>query len=133
MKFGYTSWLPETEPISTFSTGLRNNKIMGTKCKDCGAKYLPPRIHCRCGSSQMEWFEAPSKGKILTYTLVAQPSESMSKCAPYMMAIAELEDGSRIMAQLTDATLRTVKVGMQVKIVSHTVAGKGTAYKFVPV
>ena len=132
MNFGYTSWLPETDIISTFSNGLRNNKLMGTKCRDCGAKYLPPRIHCRCGSSQMEWFEAPSKGKILAYTFIAQPSESMSKCAPYMIAIAELDDGSRIMAQL-DAILKTMKVGMRVKIVSHTVAGRGTAYKFVPV
>ena len=133
MKFGYTSWLPETELVSTFSDGLRDNKLMGTKCRNCGAKYLPPRIHCRCGSSQMEWFEAPSKGKILTYTLIAQPSESMSKYAPYIIAIAELEDGSRILAQLSESTLRAVKVGMQVEVVSHTVSGKGATYKFIPV
>jgi uncharacterized OB-fold protein len=132
MKFGYTSWLPETAIISTFSSGLEDNKLLGTKCKGCGAKYLPPRNHCRCGSNKMEWFEAPPNGKILTYTLVAQPSESMSKYAPYVIAIAELEDGSRILGQFSDGTTRTLKVGLQVKVVFQTVAGKGATYKFTP-
>ncbi len=132
MTLGYTSWLPETELTSTFSNGLKENKLMGTKCRECGARYLPPRAQCRCGSAQMEWFEAPSKGKILTCTLIVQPSESMIKYAPYIIALAELEDGSRIMAQLSEATLKTTKVGMQVEVVSHTVERNVIIYKFVP-
>jgi uncharacterized OB-fold protein len=133
MDFGYISWLPETELISTFAEGLRQNKLMGTKCRDCGTKYLPPRNHCRCGSSRIDWFEAPSKGKILTYSLIAKPSENMYKYAPYMIIIVELDDGLRILAELSNSTLKSVKVGMQVEVVTCTIEGKGTIYKFVPI
>ena len=132
MRFGYTSWLPETEPVSTFVEGLKDDKLMGTRCKNCGAKYLPPRGHCKCGSSEMEWFEAPSQGKILTYTLIKYPPESMSKYAPYTVAVAELADGSRILAQLTGASPKILKVGMRIEVVRHRVSEDRVVYEFRP-
>jgi len=132
MKFGYVSWLPETELMSRFVEELKNNKLVGTRCKKCASKYLPPRAHCKCGSSEMEWFEAPRQGKILTYTLVTFPPESMSKYAPYIVAVAELEDGSRLLAQLTGVTPKSLRVGMAVHVVSHQVSEDRIVYKFKP-
>jgi len=132
MKFGYTSWLPETAIVSTFSNGLRDEKLLGTKCKICGANYLPPRSQCRCGSDQMKWFEASSNGKILTYTSITQTSESMSSYAPYFIAIVELEDGTKILGHLSENIDNKLKAGLQVKVVFQTIAGKGAIYKFIP-
>jgi len=132
MKFGYVSWLPETELMSRFIEELKNNKLVGTRCKKCTSKYLPPRAHCKCGSSEMEWFEAARQGKILTYTLVTFPPESMSKYAPYIVAVAELEDGSRLLAQLTGVTPKSLRVGMKVQVVSHQVSEDRIVYKFKP-
>jgi len=132
MRFGYVSWLPETELLSRFVEELKDNKLMGTRCKKCDAKYLPPRAHCKCGSSDMEWFEAPPQGRILTYTLVTFPPESMSKYAPYIVAVAELDDGSRIMAQLTGVTPKSLRVGMPIQVASHRVSEDRIAYKFKP-
>lgn len=132
MKFGYVSWLPQTELMSKLIEELNTNRLMGTKCKKCGAKHLPPRAHCRCGSEDMEWFEAPRKGKILAYTLVTYPPESMAKYAPYIVAVAELEDKSRLLAQLSGVTPRTLKVGMSIQVVSHRVSEDRIAYKFTP-
>jgi len=132
MKFGYVSWLPETELMSRFVEELKNNKLVGTRCKKCASKYLPPRAHCKCGSSEMEWFEAPRQGKILTYTLVTFPPESMSKYAPYIVAVAELEDGSRLLAQLTGVTPKSLGVDMKVQVVSHQVSEDRIVYKFKP-
>jgi len=133
MKFGYVSWLPETELMLRFVEELKNNKLVGTKCKKCASKYLPPRAHCKCGSSDMEWFDAPRQGKILTYTLVTFPPESMSKYAPYIVAVAELEDGSRLLAQLTGVTPKSLRVGMKVQVVSHQVSEERIVYKFKPI
>jgi len=132
MKLGYVSWLPETELMSRFVEELKNNKLVGTRCKKCASKYLPPRAHCKCGSSEMEWFEAPRQGKILTYTLVTFPPESMSKYAPYIVAVAELEDGSRLLAQLTGVTPKSLGVDMKVQVVSHQVSEDRIVYKFKP-
>lgn len=133
MKFGYASCLPETSLITRFVEELKNNKLMGTKCEKCGAKYLPPRTHCKCGSADIEWYEAPRRGKILTYTSVGVPPESMSKYAPYIVAVAELEDKTRVLAQLTGVTLNTLKVGMPVQVITRRVGADRIVYEFKPI
>ena len=132
MKFGYVSWLPQTELVSRFIEELQNNRLMGTQCKQCAAKYLPPRAHCKCGSHEMVWFEAPKTGKILAYTLVTFGPESMAKYAPYIVAVAELDDGPRLLAHITGVTPKTLKVGMRVQVVSHHVTEDRIVYKFKP-
>jgi len=133
MMFGYVSCLPETQLMAKFVEELRNERLMGTKCRKCGAKYLPPRAHCKCGSTDVEWFEAPRRGKILAYTSVGFPPQSMSKKAPYIVATAELTDGSRLLAQLTGATLKTLRVGMRVQVVSCPVSTDRIVYEFKPI
>ena len=132
MKFGYVSWLPETDFMARFVEELEKNKLMGTRCKGCGARYLPPRAHCRCGSVEMEWFEASRKGKILAYTLVTFPPESMSKNSPYIMAVAELEDGLRLLAQLTGVAVKNLKIGMSVRVTSDRTLESRVVYRFEP-
>lgn len=132
MKFGYTSWLPETDLMGKFIEALRRGKLMGTKCNKCGKRHLPPRAHCKCGSREVEWYEAPNRGKLFSYTIVTFPPDSMSKYAPYIVAIAELEDGSRLLAQITGVTPQTLQVGLPVQVVSHQISQDRIAYKFKP-
>jgi uncharacterized OB-fold protein len=132
MRLGYVSFLPDTELMTKFLEELKNNRLMGTRCKKCGSRYLPPRAHCACGSKEIEWCEAPKKGKLLTYTIVAFPPESMAKYAPYILAIAELEDGSRLLAHLTDVTPKNLTVDMPLQVVPHQISADRLAYKFKP-
>ncbi len=132
MKFGYVSWLPETEFVSRFIEDLKQGKLMGTKCVKCGERYLPPRQHCKCGSQETEWYEAPTKGQIATHTIVAFPPDSMARYAPYIVAVAELDDGSRILAQITGVTPATLKVGLPVQVVPHQISQDRIVYKFKP-
>jgi uncharacterized OB-fold protein len=133
LMLGYVSLLPETQLVAEFVEELRNERLMGTRCRKCEARYLPPRAHCKCGSATMEWFEAPRQGKILAYTSVGFPPQSMSKHAPYIVAIAELKNGSRLLAQLTGVTLKTLRVGMPVQVVSRLVSTDGIVYEFKPI
>jgi len=132
MKFGYTSWLPQTDLMVKFTEALKQGKLMGTKCKKCGEKYLPPRAHCRCGSHEVEWYEAPTRGKLFSYTLVTFPPDSMTKYAPYIVAVAELEDGSRLLAHITGVSPKTLQVGLPVQVVPHQISEDRIAYKFKP-
>ena len=133
MKFGYTSWLPQTELVNSFVEQLKNGKLMGTKCKRCGERYLPPRAHCKCGAAEMEWFEAPHQGKLLSYTMVTFAPESMSRYSPYIVAVAELEGGLRLLAQLTGVSPSSLKVDMPIQVVSHQVSEDRIVYKFKPI
>jgi len=132
MKFGYVSWLPETDLMAKFTEALKEGKLMGTKCNKCGERHLPPRAQCRCGSNQMDWYEAPTRGKLFTYTIVTFPPDSMSKHAPYIVAVAELEDGTRLLAHITGVTPTTLKVGLPVQVVPHQISEDRIAYKFKP-
>jgi len=132
VKFGYTFWLPETDLMARFTEALKQGKLMGTECKKCGEKYLPPRAHCKCGSREVEWYEAPTRGKLFSYTLVTFPLDSMAKYAPYIVAVAELEDGSRLLAQVTGVTPNSLQVGLPIQVVSHQISEDRIAYKFKP-
>lgn len=132
MKFGYVSWLPETDLVAKVVEGLRQGKLLGTKCVKCGSRYLPPRSQCRCGSHEMEWYEAPTKGKLFSYTMVTLAPDSMAKYAPYIVAVAELEDGSRLLAQITGVTPQTLQVGLPIQVVPHQISQDRIAYKFKP-
>ncbi len=132
MKFGYTSWLPETDMMRQFLEALKQGKLKGTKCKKCGEKYLPPRAHCKCGSSEVEWYEAPTRGKLFSYTLVTFPPDSMAKYAPYIVAVAELEDGSKLLAQITGVSPQTLQIGLPVQVVPHQISEDRIVYKFKP-
>jgi len=132
MKLGYTSMLPETDLVVKFMEELKKGKLTGTRCKKCATKYLPPRAHCKCGSHEMEFYEAPTRGKLLTYTLVTFPPETMSGYAPYTVAVAELEDGSRLLAQTTGVTPKSLQVGMPIQVVSHQISEERLAYRFKP-
>ena len=132
LKFGYVSWLPETDVVVKVVEGLKQGKLLGTSCNKCGARYLPPRQHCKCGSHEMDWYEAPSKGKLVTYTMVTFPPDSMTKYAPYIVAVAELQDGSRLLAQITGVTPQTLQVGLPIQVVPHQISQDRIAYKFKP-
>jgi uncharacterized OB-fold protein len=116
--------------IVKFIEALKEGKLMGTKCKKCGAKYLPPRAHCKCGSHEVEWYEAPTRGKLFSYTLVTFPPDSMTSYAPYIVAVAELEDGSRLLAQITGVSPKTLQVGLPLQVVSHQISEDRIVYKF---
>jgi len=133
MKFGYVSWSPETNLMVKFVEALKEGKLMCTKCNRCGAKYLPPRAHCKCGSHKVEWYEAPRRGNLLSYTVVTFPAESMTKYAPYIVAVAELEDGSRLLAQITDVPPETLKVGIEVEVLPYLTSEDRVIFVFKPV
>jgi len=113
-----------------FTEALKEGRLMGTKCKKCGAKYLPPRAQCKCGSHEVEWYEAPTRGKLFSYTLVTFPPESMTKYAPYIVAVAELEDGSRLLAQIIGVSPKTLQVGLPVHVVPLQISEDRIVYMF---
>jgi uncharacterized protein len=85
--------------FSAWKDGLKEGEFLGLKCKDCGAVTFPPRKVCsNCASENMDIVEVGRKGKIITYTIcVVVPTGFTS---PKVVAIAELEEGCRIMGDI---------------------------------
>ena len=53
-----------------FFNGLKEGKIIASKCSECGVTYLPPRIYCEeCLSEITEFVEIDQNGVVLGYTI----------------------------------------------------------------
>ena len=87
-----------------FNEGLKQNKLLGLKCKDCGTVTVPPKMVCRkCASPNLEVMELTGKGKIQTFTICNVAPEGRDDEVPYTILLVELEEGPWIMGNLTGA------------------------------
>jgi len=87
-----------------YNEALKQNKLLGLKCQDCGAITVPPKMVCRkCSSPNMEAVELTGKGKIKTFTTVNVAPEGREGEVPYIIVLVELDEGPWIMGNLIDA------------------------------
>lgn len=87
----------------TYSDALKQSKLMGLKCNDCGAYTCPPKMTCQeCTGSNLEVVEMSGKGEIKTFTTVFVAPEGREGEAPYTIVLVELEEGPWITGNLID-------------------------------
>lgn len=103
-----------------YNEALKQNKLLGLKCRACGAITIPPKMACRqCASPDMEVIEVKSDGKIKTFTTVFVGAEGRESEVPYIIVIVELEEGPWIMGNLEGIDPKTVSmelIGKKVKM-----------------
>jgi uncharacterized OB-fold protein len=129
--FGTVSFTSEAK-VTDFVTQLEAGKVMATRCRQCGGSYFPPKADCpRCLSSDVEWFEVKSKGKLLSYTVVNYGPTGFENDAPYILALARFDEGIQILARLSrDIAEKDIKVGMGLKVSPVRLADNRIAYQF---
>jgi uncharacterized OB-fold protein len=110
---------------NSYEQFLKEEKIMGAKCKKCGALALPPRPICTsCLGSDMEWVQFRGVGKLVAFTsiVVAPPfmaKEGFGKNNPYVVGVVGLEEGTKIVARITGVDAKKpaeIKVGTPLKV-----------------
>jgi uncharacterized protein len=85
-----------------YSEALKENKLLGLKCKQCGNITVPPKIVCsKCSSTELDIVELSGKGKIQTFTTVFVAPEGREGECPYVIVLVELDEGPWIMGNLT--------------------------------
>jgi len=91
---------------TSYEQFLKELKIMGSKCKKCGALALPPRAICvSCLGTEMEWIQFKGTGKLVAFTsiTVAPPymaKEGYGRNNPYAVGVVELEEGVKAVARI---------------------------------
>lgn len=114
-------------------------RLEAVKFKKSGKTYFPPRdVDPETGDTERETVILPLEGKVVTYTVIRVAPKQWSDMSPYALAVAELTDGTRVMAQMTDCDVDEVKIGMPVRIEFRRVQTEAHSgvlsygYKFVP-
>lgn len=117
----------EVRPFNdiSYERFVSEDKLMGSKCRKCGALSVPPRPICiKCHGSDMEWVEMKGKGKLAAFTCVAigppfMIKEGYDRKHPYVSGVVELEEGVKVVARIegVDASKpETIKIGAPLKI-----------------
>ncbi len=109
------------------------------KCVKCGHIAFPPRAICpRCSGREFAPARLAETGALLTYTVIRVPPATFEDQTPYVLGIAELDDGVRLTAQVVDCDPADLKVGMRLKLEFRRISQESAAgviyygYKFVP-
>ncbi|MEM0205204.1 MAG: Zn-ribbon domain-containing OB-fold protein [Nitrososphaerota archaeon] len=118
----------------------RRYRLLGSKCTVCGKTSIGPRSVCPvCGSEKIETVQLPSTGKVYSYTVVHMLPAEKDGYGPYIMAIVELEDGTRLTAEIVDCEPEDVKIGMPVELAFRLIGQESEhgiiyyGYKFRPI
>jgi uncharacterized OB-fold protein len=84
-----------------YSEALKENRLLGLKCRQCATICVPPRmVCCKCLSPDMDIIELSGRATIQTLTTVFVPAEGREDEAPYTIVLAELEEGPWLMGNL---------------------------------
>jgi len=84
-----------------YNEALKENKLLGLKCQECGAITVPPKMTCqKCTSPNMEIVELKGEGKIRTFTTVNVAPEGREDEIPYTILLVELDEGPWLMGNL---------------------------------
>ena len=88
-------------------------KLLIKKCADCGKFHHYPRSLCpSCFSDKVQWVQAKGTGEIYTYSVTRRGTP-----IPYCIAYVTLDEGVRMMTNIVDCDLDTIRIGQKVKVV----------------
>jgi uncharacterized OB-fold protein/acyl dehydratase len=120
--------LPATEPATRpkrprpalthdnrfFFEGAKEHKLLIQRCSNCGTLRHPPRPSCaNCQSFEWDTVTASGRGTIYSFVVNHYPQVPAFDY-PLVVALVELEEGTRLVANVGDITPDTVAIGMPV-------------------
>lgn len=122
-----------------YNEALKQDRLMGLKCRVCGTITVPPKMVCRqCASPDIDVIELGGKGEIVTFTTVNVAAEGRESELPYTIVMVRLDEGPWIMGNLivdpAQATMeligKRVKMGHRVFCGDRFSAGEGASPVF---
>jgi len=114
--------------------GCGRGELVLQRCPSCGLVQHRPRGVCaHCLSSDLEHFVASGRGIVHSYTITHQNGlPAFRNACPYVLAYVDLEEGPRLMTNITGCDPESVEIGMAV--IADFVATEGGlgVPRFVP-
>jgi uncharacterized OB-fold protein len=109
--------LPRPDAISrTFWEAAAQGRLLFQQCPRCGHRQFYPRALCTACGADPAWAEASGRGEVHTFTVVRQMGlRAFRDELPYVVAMIELEEGVRMLGNVTDCPVEAVRVGLPVE------------------
>ena len=123
MKFGTVPFTATTK-VNDFIDHLEQGKVMGTRCKDCGMMFFPPRADCyKCLASNMEWFQVQGRGKLVSFSKLEYAPQGFGDDLPYAIALVDYGD-YKVFGRIAGTVPEDeIQVGMEMETVANKLPG----------
>jgi hypothetical protein len=94
------------------------SELVVQRCSACGVLRHYPRPHCiACLSPDYTWLTCSGKGTLHTFTVVRQNANPrFAPRLPYIVAIVELEEGVRMLTEVSGSAPEDVRIGMPLTV-----------------
>jgi uncharacterized protein len=112
---------PVSSDTEFFWAGTRLGELRIQQCSSCRSLRHPPGPLCpHCGSTDHDYFVAAGIGHVYSYVVHHHPPVP-GREAPFTVALVELPEGVRIVAELIGIRRDQVSIGMPVEIGFHRI------------
>jgi len=92
-------------------------RLEAARCTACGKINYPPRRVCaRCRGRQLEPASLQRQGRVLAFTTIHTTQRAFVNQIPMVMAILEMDDGTRLTTQVVDVDPGELATGMRVRL-----------------
>lgn len=99
-----------------FWEGLARGELLIQRCCLCGALRHPPRPMCpRCRSEDWDTVRASGRATVHSYVVPHHPRLPAFP-EPYVVALLDLEEGTRLVTNLVDVAPAEVRIGLPVQL-----------------
>jgi len=109
--------LPEPDNVSSvYWEAAARGELLYQECPSCGHRQFYPRAMCADCGGDTGWQQASGRGTVHTYTVIRQNwAMPFRELQPYVVAMVELDEGPRMMTNVTGVAIDDVHVGMPVE------------------
>jgi uncharacterized OB-fold protein len=124
---------PVMDPdTSFFWAGVDAGELRIQRCVRCKVLRHPPRPMCSsCNSLDWDWIVSSGHGIVYSYVVHhAPPMPGMA--GPFVVALIELQEGTRLVSNIIEVDPSTVFIGMEVEVVVERVQPDLTLPLFRP-
>jgi uncharacterized protein len=106
------------ELTAPYWEGAKHGKLLIQHCRSCGHLWHPPTPICNaCQSSDVVWRESSGCGEVYSHTTVHHATHvAMQGRTPYLVALVQLDEGPRVVANIRDCPMEEVRIGMKVEV-----------------
>jgi 3-oxo-4,17-pregnadiene-20-carboxyl-CoA hydratase alpha subunit len=105
-----------TQDNSFFFEGLAAGRLLIQRCASCGVLRHPPRPACAvCRSLEWDTVVASGRGTVFSFVVVHHPQVPAFDY-PLPIAVVQLEEGTRLVADLVGVDPADVVIGMPVEL-----------------
>jgi uncharacterized OB-fold protein len=124
--------MPAPAPIVSvenkpFWDATAEGRLVLPQCQACKSINWYPKVFCgECGSFGVDWIDAAGTGTVYSFAITRRGMGAYAQAGPYILAYVELDEGPRILTNIVDVDVDTVKIGDKMQVVFHD-TGAGTA------